>query len=60
MDASVFALDLPAWLSGIADVPYVASLCVALLALMIVSCIAGQAVNPEDDPVAGKNKTRLS
>lgn len=60
MDASVLMLDLPAWLSGISDVLYVASFCLALFVFALLSCVTGQAVNAEDDPVARKSKTHLA
>lgn len=60
MDTSVFGLDLPAWLSWTSDALYVASFCLALLAIILVSCILAQTVTREDHSAAPKDKTRAA
>jgi hypothetical protein len=44
MDTSIFAFDLPAWLSWGSNVLYVASVGLALFVIFLVSCLAGQSV----------------
>jgi hypothetical protein len=44
VDTSFFVLDLPAWLSWTSDALNVASFCLALLAIVLVGCIAAQIV----------------
>jgi hypothetical protein len=44
MDTSIFAFDLPAWLSWGSNVLYVASVGLALFVIFLVSCLAGQGV----------------
>jgi len=44
MDASIFALDVPAWLSQTSGVLLVADICVGLLVIILVSCLIGQCV----------------
>jgi hypothetical protein len=60
MDTSVFGLDLSAWLSRTSDALYVAGFCMALLAILLVSCILAQMVTREDHSSAPKDKTRLA
>jgi hypothetical protein len=44
MDTSVFELDLSAWLLWTSDILYVASFCLALFVVVLVSCMVGQSV----------------
>ena len=60
MDTSVFGPDFSAWLSRTSDVLYVAGFCMALLAIVLVSCILAQMVTREDHSAAHKDKTRLA
>lgn len=60
MDASVFALDLPTWLSWTSAVLYVAGFCLSLFAIVLVGCIAGQMMTADDHPVAPKSRTHLA
>jgi len=60
MDTSVPVLDLPAWFSWTSDALYVASLCLALFAIVLVSCIVAQIVTAEGHSDAPKRKTHLA
>ena len=60
MDTSVFGLDLPAWLSRASDALYIAGFCLALLAIILVSCILAQTLTREDHSAASKDKTRVA
>ena len=44
MDTSMFAIDVPAWLSQTSGVLLVADVCVGLLVIVLVSCLIGQRV----------------
>jgi len=56
MDTSLFAFDLPAWLSWSSDVLYLATFGLALIVILLVSCLVGQSA----DPRAAKRKTHLA
>jgi hypothetical protein len=47
MNASVSMLDLPEWLAWTSDALFVASLCLALLLIVLVGCIVAQIVTVE-------------
>jgi hypothetical protein len=42
MDTSIFAFDLPAWLSWGSNILYAASFGLALLVVVLISCMVGQ------------------
>ena len=44
MDTSVLGLDLPVWVSWTSDVVYVASVCLVVLAVVLVGCMVGQSM----------------
>ena len=44
MDISIFAVDVPGWLSQTSGVLLVADVCVGLLVIILVSCLIGQCV----------------
>jgi hypothetical protein len=56
MDTSIFAFDLPAWLSWSSNVLYVASFCLALFVILLVSCLVGQSGHSD----AHKRRTHLA
>ena len=60
MDTSIFTFDLPAWLSWGSSVLYAASFCLALVVVVIVSCLVGQTGNPGDRTDARKRRTHLA
>lgn len=60
MDTSVFALDLSAWLSWTADFLYVASICLALFVVVLVSCIVAQNVTAAGPADASKRRAHLA
>jgi hypothetical protein len=60
MDTSVFGLDLTGWLSTTSDTLYVAGFCLALLAIMLVTCIMAQMMTREDHAATPKDKARLA
>lgn len=57
MDTSVLLLDLPAWLSGATDAVYVASLFLALFAIIVLGCTVAQIRTVEGQSVFSRNKT---
>jgi hypothetical protein len=59
MDTSVFAFDLPAWLSWGSNVLYMATVGLALLVVTLVSCLVGQAMRVGGHSGAHKSGTRL-
>jgi len=60
MDTSIFAFDLPAWLSWGSNVLYIASLGLALLVFLLVSCLVGQVVKTGDRASVHKRNTHLA
>ena len=56
MDTSILASDLPAWLSWSSDVLYVATFGLALIVILLVSCLVGQSGHPH----VHKRKTNLA
>jgi hypothetical protein len=60
MDTSVFGFDLPAWLSRTSDTLYVVGFCMALLAIVLVTCILAKMVTREDHSAAPDDKARLA
>ena len=44
MDTSIFAVDVPGWLSQTSGVLFVADVCVGFLVVILVSCLIGQCV----------------
>jgi hypothetical protein len=59
MDTSVFGLDLSTWL-WITNIMYGASLCLALIVVVLVSCVAGQSVTEVGHSDAPKRRTHLA
>lgn len=59
MDTSIFAFDLPAWLSWGSNVLYIASFCLALFVVFLVSCLVGQGVTAAHSD-AHKRKSPLA
>ena len=57
MDTSIFAFDLPAWLSWGTNILYAASLCLAVLVGVLISCLAGQNMTARRDSDGHKRKT---
>ena len=55
MDTSIFAFDLPAWLAWSSNILYVATVCLALMVILLVSCLVRQSAHSN----AHENKTRL-
>ena len=60
MDTSVFAFNLPAWLSWSSDVLYIASFCLALVVILLVSCLVGQIVTSVGHADGAKRGTHLA
>jgi hypothetical protein len=60
MDTSIFAVDLPAWLSWGSNVLYIASVGLALLVFLLVSCLVGQVVQTGDRASRHKRGTHLA
>ena len=60
MDTSIFAFDLPGWLSWGSNVLYIASFGLALLVLLLVTCLAGQVVKTGNRANARKRGTHLA
>jgi hypothetical protein len=60
MDISVLLLDLPAWLLGATEALYVASIFLALFAIMLLSCTVAQIGTVGDQSVASRNKTQVT
>ena len=60
MDTSIFAFDLSAWLSWGSNVLYVASLCLALLVIVLISCLVGQNMTARRHSDAHKRGTHLA
>ncbi len=56
MDTSIFAFDLPAWLSWSSDVLYLATFGLALIVILLVGCLVGQSPHPH----AHKRKAHLA
>jgi len=56
MDTSIFAFDLPAWLSWSSDVLYLATFGLALIVILLISCLVGQSAHSH----AHKRKTHLA
>jgi hypothetical protein len=44
MDTSIFAVDVPMWLTQTSGVLFVADVCLGLLVIILVSCLIGQHV----------------
>jgi hypothetical protein len=55
MDTSILGIDLTAWVGFTAEALYIASTCMALLVIVLVSCLAVQ-VHP---PHAAKRRVAL-
>jgi hypothetical protein len=60
MDTSVFELDLSAWLSWTSDILYVASFCLALFVVVLVSCMVAQSVTAMGHSDAAKRRAHLA
>jgi hypothetical protein len=60
MDTSIFAFDLPLWLSRTSEILYVASFCFALFVIVLVSCMVGQAGPAVGHSNAHKRRTHLA
>ena len=60
MDTSIFAFDLPAWLSWGSNVLYIASFGLAVLVALLVSCLVGQLVRTGSHSGAHKRGTHLA
>ena len=60
MDTSVFELDLSAWLSWTSDILYVASLCLAVFVVVLVSCMVGQSVTAVGHSDATRRRAHLT
>ena len=59
MDTSVCGLDLSAWL-WTSNILYVASLCLALIVVLLVGCVVGQSVTDVAHSDAPKRRTHIS
>lgn len=59
MDTSVFGPDLSAWL-WTSDILYVASFCLVLIVVVLVSCAVGQSVTDAGHSDAPKRRTHLA
>jgi hypothetical protein len=59
MDTSVFGLDLSAWM-WTSNILYVASLCLALIVVVLVGCVLGQSVTDVGYSDAPKRRTHIT
>ena len=60
MDFSVFAIDMPGWLSWTSGALYVADICLAVLVIVLVGCMVGQVVTGGGQTKAPKRSTHLA
>ncbi len=60
MDTSIFAFDLPAWLTWTSHALYVASFCLGLVVIVLVSCMVGQIVTAVGHGENQKRRTSLA
>lgn len=60
MDTSIFAIDLPGWLSWGSNVVYIASFGLALLVLLLVGFLVGQVAQTGDRASRHKRGTHLA
>jgi hypothetical protein len=59
MDTSIFAIDLPAWLSWASEILYAASVFLAVIVIVLIGCMVGQAATP-DHSNAHKRRAHLA